>query len=202
MKKILEKIISVSLACVSLIFVVFLLVMIFNTNAAAEADNKVVHSLFIVFTLVFIALTAINIRAAFSDEERINQVLLYKTTGSSKKASVGVVRRLAKRAVKDIAGAKVRHVHLYVDENHEVTFRASVKVVTDQNSTEKGKAVIILEKVNAAIAIACQEVLGLEFKEIELKLVSAKSDYKPDAQAVAEKAEAAAEATEVEEETK
>jgi hypothetical protein len=173
MKKNFEKFITISLAVVSAIFVVFLLVIIFNTDIAADADNSVVHALFFVFTAFFLILSSVNIYSAFANTEKVNQILLFKTRNTSKKASVGVVRKLAKQAVSAIQGIKVGHIHLFVDDNNDVTLKATAKIIADKNS-EPVKATVLLERATAAIQIEFLEILGLEFKEIELKLVSAK----------------------------
>jgi len=177
-----EKLITISLAVMSSIFVVFLLVMIFNTNAAEEANNKVVHALFGVFTLIFLVLTTMNIMSAFSETERINQILLFKTKNSEKRASVALVRKLAKQAAKTVEGAKISHLNLYADATNEVIVKAAVKVDTGDN--DNIKASDILDRVNTALVNEFMNVLGFEFKMIELKLTSIKQNERAEQAAV------------------
>lgn len=193
MKRNFEKFITISLAVVSAIFVMFLLVMILSTDVAVEANNGVVQALFIVFTLFFLALSSLNIYSAFCSTEKVNQILLFKTKNSAKKASVGVVRKIAKKAVADIEGIKIGSIHLFVDSNNDVTFKAAVKVRAAEGS--EFKAAILLERISDALETEFMEILGLEFKEVELKLVSAKYNNSPDASKAAPQAKQSAEQT-------
>jgi len=183
MKKNFEKLISISLAVMSSIFVVFLLVMIFNTAAAEEANNKVVHALFGVFAAIFAILTAINIMSAFSEAEKVNQILLFKTKSREKKASVGLVRKLVKKAAKRLSGVKINHIHLYVDSTNEVIMKAAVRV--DLGVSGAQKAADVLDEVNKSIEDEFLNVLGFEFKMIELKLIAVKQGEKSVKQAEA-----------------
>jgi len=181
MKKHFEKIISIALSGIALMFVVFLLIMIFNTDLAIEANNTMVHILFIVFASLFAVLAALSIWSAFNDHERVNQILLFKTQNGAKKASVSVIRKLAKTAVTPIASVKVGSVHVFVDETGEVYLKATVKIVPKKkDGAALAKASVILEQVNAALQLEFMDVLNLEFKEIELKLIKAKHYTAPD----------------------
>jgi len=182
MHKSLEKCIGIALATVSTIFVVFLLVLITNTNVAVEADNSVVHALFIVLTLAFATLTAFNVYFAFSNMEKVNQVLLFKTKNTVQKASVGVIRKLAKKATADIEGIKINKINLFTDATGEVTFKAAIKVKATKGEDDI-KATELLEEVSTAIEKEILEVLGLQFKEIELKLIKYKKQEKAPAPA-------------------
>ncbi|MCL2630069.1 MAG: hypothetical protein FWD49_00930 [Firmicutes bacterium] len=177
MKKNFEKIVSIALGTMSLIFVVALLIFIFNTDAAIEANNSVVHALFVVFFVIFAALTALNIYSAFTDNDKVNQVLIFKSKGGKTEATVGVIGKLSKKAVTMAGGVKVGKPHLLVDDNFEVTMRIAIKL-TD----EKVEAVVPV--IRESLEIAFAEELGLKFKAIDFKVTSMKSK-----KAKAEKAE-------------
>jgi len=163
----------VAITLISLLFIVFLLVLIADTEIAAEANNSVVHALFGVFTALFVLLSGLHIWECFSENDKVNQVLLYKTQDSVKKASVGVIRKLAKKAVGSVEHAKVCHIHLFVDVNGEVTMKAAVKIIDKQHVDIDVSS--ILDNVNNALVEEFQSTLGFKFKEIILKLVAVKT---------------------------
>ncbi|MCL2177411.1 MAG: hypothetical protein FWB72_05685 [Firmicutes bacterium] len=179
MKRNFERFITISLSVVSLIFVVFAMILIFNTDIAEEANNGVVQSLFGIFALFFVILTTLNILGSFSETDRVNQILLFKTKDSVRKASVSVIRKLAKQAVLNVEGAKVKHIHLFTDATNEVIMKASVKVASKKDEPCV-KATQVLEQVNAALVSKFLDELSFEFKEIELKLTSIKNNKKQD----------------------
>ncbi|MCL2375434.1 MAG: hypothetical protein FWC82_02800 [Firmicutes bacterium] len=192
MKKTLEKMITISLGVVSTIFVVFLLVLIKRPDTAEGANTPVVHALFIIFASIFAALTIFNILLSFNDSERVKQVLLFKTKNGAKKASLSVIRKLAKQTVKAVNGVNICHIHLFLDDNNDIVFKAAVKIKSiESGGNQAFNAALILEKVNAALELIFLEVLGLSFKEIELKLISAKTTRSPDSALVDKKADAA-----------
>jgi len=192
MKKTLEKMITISLGVISTIFVVFLLVLITRPDTAEGANTPVVHALFIIFASIFAALTIFNILLSFKDSERVKQVLLFKTKNGAKKASLSVIRKLAKQAVKAVNGVNICHIHLFLDDNNDIIFKAAVKIKPiDSGGNEAFNAALILEKVNAALELIFLEVLGLSFKEIELKLIYAKTTRSPDSALVDKKADTA-----------
>jgi hypothetical protein len=174
MKKNFEKMISISLTIMASIFVIFLLLIIFNSDIAAEANNGVVHALFGVFSVILLALCAIDIRSAFTTNERVNQILLFKTQDTSKKASVKVIRKLAREAVAQINGVKVGGIQLFVDDTNDVVLRATVKILGNHESAKA-----VMEQMSDILRDEFNKVLGFSFKEIELKLVSFKEIKAP-----------------------
>lgn len=177
--------VAISMAVMALIFVVFTLVLILNTDVAVEANNGVVHSLFGIFALIFIALVTVNVWSAFSEREKIKQILLFKTKDSILNASVGVIRKLAKKAVAGIEHAKIKHIHLFVDSNNEVIMKAAIKIKADDE--QEIKAGIVMDKVNKALTDEYKQALGFEFKTLELKLVSFKENKQTRPEPIQEK---------------
>jgi len=180
MKRHIEKFITVSLAGVSLIFVVSLLALVFNQSLAYQTNNTIVQALFAVFGIVFLALTGYSIFSVFSEKNTANQVLLFNNGGGAKKASVSVIKRLAKQAVDTVVGASLTSVSIFVNENNEPTLKANLVIAPKKHSRMPLDSVsVIFEKVNSALEVTFDEILGLRFKDIELKLVSAKHYKSP-----------------------
>jgi len=180
MKKTIEKIVTIALMLISLLFVITTLVVQFRPEYAADMSGSYVQVLLVVFAAMFAVLTAINIAGAFADSEKINNVLLFKSRESATKATITVVNKTAKQAVKQIEGATLKKVYLFVDENNDVKMRIDLKI-----ASATVEDVII--KVRAAVATTFEEVLGLNFASIDFKLVKVKNEYKPDGAKMDEK---------------
>ncbi|MFA5449055.1 MAG: hypothetical protein WC292_01255 [Clostridia bacterium] len=183
MKKILEKIVTITLAFIGLLFVILMLVLMFKPEYAENLNNQLVHVLIIIFSGIFAILTVLNIATAFSDADKINSVLLFKTRSSATKASIGVVKRTAKNAVRQVEGAKMKKVSLFIDENNDVRLRIDIKVVSEDVES-------LVLKLRAIVINTFEEVLGLVFSSVDFKLVKVKNNFQPDSdkidQAVAE----------------
>ncbi|MDR3186675.1 MAG: hypothetical protein LBU04_07785 [Christensenellaceae bacterium] len=174
MKKILEKIVSITLAFIALLFVILMLVVMFKPEYAENMNNALVHVLMIIFAGIFGVLTAINIISAFSDAERINNILLFKGKDSATKASISVVKKIAKVSTAQIEGAKLRKATLYVDENNDVKMKVDLKI--NDSDVEK-----IISSVRANLITTFDEVLGFRFKSIDFSVINLKNEtYTPD----------------------
>jgi len=178
MKKLFERMTSITLGVMALIFIIFTLAMIFNTRVAEEANNGVVQALFGIFAFMFVALSAVNIWSAFSERDKIKQILLFKTKDSVNNASVSVIRKMAKKVVAGIECVKLRHINLFIDNNNEAIMKAAVKISATDKEGELQVAEI-LDKVYTALKNEYSSILGFEFKTIELKLTSIKEAKKP-----------------------
>ncbi|HIV00630.1 MAG TPA: hypothetical protein IAB14_05930 [Candidatus Stercoripulliclostridium merdipullorum] len=177
MKKVAEKIISITLGAISLLFVVLSLVAVFGAVQTADFDNKVVHALIIILTVVFATLTGINIYLSFLENDKLRAVMLRKDGGSSTKATVAAVKSTIRRAVKPESRGKVKKVQLIVDDNGTVRLRIEVKIKAD-NTQE------VIDKMRALIEETFRAVMGIEFQTIDFKIVNVKHAYRPDEKAV------------------
>lgn len=177
MKKVAEKIISITLGAISLLFVVLSLVAVFGAVQTADFDNKVVHALIIILTVVFATLTGINIYLSFLENDKLRAVMLRKDGGSSTKATVAAVKSTIRRAVKPESRGKVKKVQLIVDDNGTVRLRIEVKIKAD-NTQE------VIDKMRALIEETFRAVMNIEFQTIDFKIVNLKHGYRPDEKAV------------------
>lgn len=177
MKKVAEKIISITLGAISLLFVVLSLVAVFGAVQTADFDNKVVHALIIILTVVFATLTGINIYLSFLENDKLRAVMLRKDGGSSTKATVAAVKSTIRRAVKPESRGKVKKVQLIVDDNGTVRLRIEVKIKAD-NTQE------VIDRMRALIEETFRAVMNIEFQTIDFKIVNLKHGYRPDEKAV------------------
>ena len=173
MKKVLDKIISITLAVVSLFFVVLMLVTAFGGLEQADLDNNVVKALLITLGVIFALLTALEIAVSFRDDEKLNAVLLYKDRDSSTKATVSVVKKTAKRVAKTIkTEAKVGKVQIVSDDAGNTRLKVDVKILTDR--TEETTV-----RLRAILVESFKKIFGIEFASIDFRVVKSKSAYLP-----------------------
>lgn len=183
MKKVFEKIVTIALAFIALLFVIMMLVIMFNPDYAVNMNNTFVHVLLILFACIFGVLTAFNIASAFSDAERVNNILLFKMKGSATKASVSVVKKTARAATKQVEGAKLRRAVLFADENNDIRMKITLKIRHDNVES-------VVNRVRATVIATFDEVLGFRFKEIDFVVVNLKNNFKPDSAKIDEAVEA------------
>ena len=173
MKKVLDKIISITLGVISLFFVVLMLVTTFGGLEQADLDNNVVKALLITLGVIFALLTALEIAVSFRDDEKLNAVLLYKDRESSTKATVAVVKKTAKRVAKTIkTEAKVGKVQIISDDAGNTRLKVDVKILTDR--TEETST-----KLRAILIESFKKIFGIEFSSIDFRVIQSKSAYVP-----------------------
>lgn len=172
MKKLLERIVAIALTVIGALLIALLLVVMFKAVDVAELDNQVVKILIMSLSVIFAILAALCIGAAFSDNDKLKAVLMFKDKESATKATVGVVKKLAKKAAKNVPNAKVTKVLLFVDDNNNVKLRVSIRV--KGNDTEN-----VINRVRAEITSTIAAVLDVEFASVDFKLIGVKTNYKP-----------------------
>ncbi len=178
MKKLLEKIVTIALALVSLVFVALIITLIFKPEYVSELDNQLVKAMLVAFCVVFGILTALNITTAFRSVDKLSSVILFKGKSSATRATIGVVKKYVKQAAKNVEGAKVTKVMLFVDENNNVKMKANLKITSEK------QVVAIVTAVKAHVAETLMGVLGLEFAAIDFTTVGVKNKFAPDTAAI------------------
>lgn len=173
MKKVFDKIISVTLGVVSLFFVLLMLVTAFGGLQQVDLDNNVVKALLITLAVIFALLTAFQVAISFRDDEKLNAVLLYKDKESSAKATVAVVKKTAKRVAKVMkAEARIGKVQIVSDDAGNTRLKVDVKILTDR--TEETSI-----KLRAILVESFKKIFGIEFSSIDFRIVKSKSTYVP-----------------------
>lgn len=177
MKKIFEKVVTITLGVISLFFVIMMLVTAFGGLELSDFDNSIVRALLICLAVIFAVLTGLAVFAAFQDNEKLSSVVLFKNKESATKATVAVVKRTAKRVVKEIPEAKLTKVQIVADENGNVRLKVDVKLATDATME-------VVTKVRALLIDTFANVFGIEFASIDFRIVKSKNSYVPSAAAV------------------
>ena len=182
MKKIFEKVVTITLGVISLFFVIMMLVTAFGGLELSDFDNSIVRALLICLAVIFAVLTGLAVFAAFQDNEKLSSVVLFKNKESATKATVAVVKRTAKRVVKEIPEAKLTKVQIVADDNGNVRLKVDVKLATDATME-------VVTKVRALLIDTFANVFGIEFASIDFRIVKSKNSYLPSAAAVDQRVE-------------
>ena len=182
MKKIFEKVVTITLGVISLFFVIMMLVTAFGGLELNDFDNSIVRALLICLAVIFAVLTGLAVFAAFQDNEKLSSVVLFKNKESATKATVAVVKRTAKRVVKEIPEAKLTKVQIVADDNGNVRLKVDVKLATDATME-------VVTKVRALLIDTFANVFGIEFASIDFRIVKSKNSYLPSAAAVDKRVE-------------
>lgn len=177
MKKIFEKVVTITLGVISLFFVIMMLVTAFGGLELQDFDNSIVRALLICLAVIFAVLTGLAVFAAFQDNEKLSSVMLFKNKESATKATVAVVKRTAKRVIKDIPEAKLTKVQIVADDNGNVRLKVDLKLTTDATMD-------VVTKVRATLIDTFANIFGIEFASIDFRIVKSKNSYVPSAAAV------------------
>ncbi len=182
MKKIFEKVVTITLGVISLFFVIMMLVTAFGGLELNDFDNSIVRALLICLAVIFAVLTGLAVFAAFQDNEKLSSVMLFKNKESATKATVAVVKRTAKRVIKDIPEAKLTKVQIVADDNGNVRLKVDLKLSTDATMD-------VVTKVRATLIDTFANIFGIEFASIDFRIVKSKNSYVPSAAAVDKRVE-------------
>lgn len=183
MKKLLEKITSVALAVVSILFIALVWVVMFKPAIAADFDTSLVKAFVIILSSAFLILSGLNIYSSFVDNERLSDVLLFKDRESATKATVGVVKKTAKRVTKNMEEAKIRKVTLYSDASGNISMNVEIKVKSDRTMD-------VITNVRALLIETFDEIFGIEFSAINFRVITSKNKFVPNDADVKAKVEA------------
>lgn len=182
MKKIFEKVVTITLGVISLFFVIMMLVTAFGGLELNDFDNSIVRALLICLAVIFAVLTGLAVFAAFQDNEKLSSVMLFKNKESATKATVAVVKRTAKRVIKDIPEAKLTKVQIVADDNGNVRLKVDLKLSTDATMD-------VVTKVRATLIDTFANIFGIEFASIDFRIVKSKNSYVPSAATVDKRVE-------------
>jgi hypothetical protein len=90
---------------------------------------------------------------------------------------------LTKKTALTIPDCKVGTPHLFADDVNEVTMRIPVKIASE-------KVEYTVTKLRAALEATFLEILGFRFKSIEFRVITIKTEHKPDEQKIAAQTDA------------
>lgn len=172
MKKIFDKVITVTLGVISLFFVILMLITAFGGLETADFDNEIVKALLITLGIIFAVLTGLNVWIAFQDNEKLSSILLFKDKESATKATVGVVKKTARRVTKKIEEAKIGKIQIFADENGNARLKVDVKLTTDATMDT-------VTKLRAILIDTFKNIFGIEFAAIDFRVVKSKNAYEP-----------------------
>ena len=174
MRKITEKISIIAQVCITLIFVATTILYITGIIPYNDGiiDNGVFVTLLIILAITYGLLSAYIIYVNFSENENINQILLFCDSESATHANSKVVRNIVKSCAKKVNGLRVRRVKMRVDEKQGLVITIKVNASTSEVSNA-------IDKMRCLVTDSFKNTLNLTFSSINFVIARLKTRYKP-----------------------
>ena len=183
MKKIAEKVVLVSLICITFVFA--LTTILYATNVIPQEevnDNSVAVILLSVLGVIYLGLSAYLIYVNFSEKINVKRILLFYDAESATRASSRVVDNIVKGCAKQIENVKIRKTTLRVDEKQGLIATVYLEVAAESVT----EAIPELRKL---LIHNFKETLGLKFNAINFEINKLNHKFVADTQVAAVEAE-------------
>ncbi len=192
MKKIAEKVALAAQICITLVFVLTLILCMTGTIQTADLqDNKVVIVLFIVLILVYASISAYLLYVAFAEKENVKRILLFYDNDCATRANAKVVDNIVKGCANEVPDVKVRRTKLRVDDKQGLIATLYVEISADNISTS-------LEKLRLLLVDSFKNTLGITFSTINFEIDKLNKKFVPNKERAEQNAEVTEEKTETE----
>lgn len=173
MKKIAEKVVLVAQICITVIFVLTIILTMSGVIKQADIqDNKVVIILFVVLSVVYACLCAYLLFNAFSEKMNIKRVLLFYDVDTATRASSKVITNIANGCASEVNELKVRKIKLSVDDKQGLIATIHVKASVDNIAPS-------IEKFRKLLIENFKATLGLTFSAINFEIDKLDKKYVP-----------------------
>ncbi len=168
MKKTLQKVIAISLTVIAALMIILLLIVTLGLVSYEQLDNQIVKVLVVVLSIIFGVLAASLIATVFTDSDQLKSILLFKNDDSSSKATVAVVKKISRQALKNMMEIKIKRVIVTEDDNYQLHLRLNVYIY--DNKVEK-----VTNAAKEEINKAFVSVMGLAFNSIDFAVLKIKA---------------------------
>ncbi|MGN0796156.1 MAG: hypothetical protein ACI4MT_04290 [Christensenellales bacterium] len=165
-KKIFDKVLSVASMIIGVIFIIVLLVTIFNGFEPEVFNNDLVKGLFVALGVVYLAMSVGALIYTFSDNDAVREIVINSNKVSSTKLSAAVIKKMVRKNVKTVEGVKCQKISLILTE-YGVKLKLGIKI-SSGNVQEKSVYLKCL------IEEAFYNALGYKFYAIDFKISSMK----------------------------
>lgn len=181
MKKNVIKILATASACVAVVLTIILIVTAFGGISMEEYDNSLVKWLITTMGIVYIISAALTLTMLFTNDETIKEIVLANGKEGSTRATLGVVKKIAKENCVAIEGVKFRKCAIAVND-----YGVKLRVVVSINDSDVPAAT---RHLRAVLEDAYEGALGFRFFSVDIKVKKLKSKYKPDVALVISKSD-------------
>ena len=172
MKKNAIKILATASACIAVVLTIILIVTAFGGIGMEEYDNTLVKWLITTMGIVYIISAALTLTMLFTNDETIKEIVLANGKEGSTRATLGVVKKIAKENCVAIEGVKFRKCAIAVND-----YGVKLRVVVSINDSDVPAAT---RHLRAVLEDAYEGALGFRFFSVDIKVKKLKSKYKPD----------------------
>ena len=178
MKKLVIKFVQIAQIIFSAIFVIMLMLTVTGAIPVNVMDNRVVCDsylkiLLFIFAVLYAIMSiyiAINV---FVNSSKIRYVRLSSDTETISYVNSNIIRKIAKKVSKSVAGLKVSKVVVFSTDENNISLNILVNVNTND-------IMATLEKFRLLVIEAFDELLGIRFSSINFKTEKLKTSYTPD----------------------
>lgn len=174
MRKVLEKVATVALVCITLVFV--LMAVLYATNVIPQkeiADNSVTVVVLSVLGVLYIGLSAYLLIINFSEGINIKRILLFYDTEGATRAGSKVIVNIVRGCVKEFPQLKLKKVALRVDD--KLNLIANIKLEATV-AEDIGNYVPQLKKL---LGQSFLDALGLKFSVINIDVAKLNKKFTP-----------------------
>lgn len=165
-KKIFDKVLSVASMLIGIIFIIVLLITIFNGIKPEVLNNDLVKGLFTALGVIYVGMSVGALCYTFSDSDAVREIVINSNKLSSTKLSASVVKKMVRKNVKTVDGVKCQKISLILTE-YGVKLKVAIKI-TSGNVQETSVYLKCL------IEDAFYKTLGYKFYAIDFKISSMK----------------------------
>ena len=181
MKKNVIKILATASACIAVVLTIILIVTAFGGIGMEEYDNTLVKWLITTMGIVYIISAALTLTMLFTNDETIKEIVLANGKEGSTRATLGVVKKIAKENCVAIEGVKFRKCAIAVND-----YGVKLRVVVSINDSDVPATT---RHLRAVLEDAYEGALGFKFFSVDIKVKKLKSKYKPDVASVISKSD-------------
>ena len=186
MKKAIDKVAIVAHVCISCVFVLLTLLILFNVIPIQYENNAVVMDsvtlvLVISLSVVYVIITLYLLYVNFSQNQMLKYVELYRDSSSAMTASAKTVKKMVVNNAAIAGKVKVKKVKIASDGDVGHKLKVWVEVSTDEVS-------FTLDTLRCLCEESFTKMLGLKFSSIDFKIEKIHSNFKPDLEKAKEKA--------------
>ena len=186
MKNSLQKIALVAHACISFVFVLLTVLILFNFLPLNFLDGSlVVDSIVLVLVSIlvicYVALTAYLLYTNFSQQQMLKYVELYRDSTATVMATSKTIKKLVASNAQLVGGIKIEKVRIGTDGKYGVVLIVWVQVSSEQVS-------YTLDTLRCLCEDTFLQVLGLRFSSIDFKVEKIEGSYQPSVQTAQQQA--------------
>lgn len=174
MKKIVERVATVALICITFVFM--LLAVLYATNVIPQkeaSDNAVAIVVLAVLAAIYVALSIYLLIINFSEGVNVKRILLFHEADSVTRASAKVVNNIIHGCAKEFPQLKIRRTIFRPDDKNGLTATVSLEAKVAEDISA------YIPKLKNLLIQSLQDSLGLHLNAINFDVMKLAQKYTP-----------------------